>query len=125
MLWSLPITVSLYSYPFFYLYNQVDLAYCIGATILPRAGCCPLLFAEVSPFVQAARQDAERAPLGHGWPIGACRGTNGLTEGTRRRRANKWGIRLLVTLGLSKVTRQAAQRRRNPVEGSALVSCMA
>ncbi len=42
-----------------------------------------------------------------------------------RRRANKWGRRLLVTLGLSKVTRQAAQRRRNPVEGSALVSCMA
>jgi hypothetical protein len=27
--------------------------------------------------------------------------------------------------GLSKVTRPAAQRRRNPVEGSALVSCMA
>lgn len=26
----------------------------------------PLLFAEVSPFVQAARQDAERAPLGQG-----------------------------------------------------------
>lgn len=38
ILWSLPITVSLYSYPFFYLYNQVDLAYCIGATIWPR-GC--------------------------------------------------------------------------------------
>ena len=26
----------------------------------------PLLFAEVSPSVQAARQDAERAALGHG-----------------------------------------------------------
>ncbi len=42
-----------------------------------RVGFCPLLFAEVSPFVQAARQDAERAPLGQGWPIGACRRTNG------------------------------------------------
>ena len=56
-----------------------------------RIGCCPLLFAEVSPFVQAARQDAERAALGQGWPIGACRRTNGGTEGTRRRRANKRG----------------------------------
>ncbi len=27
---------------------------------------CPLLFAEVSPFAQAASQDAERAPLGQG-----------------------------------------------------------
>ncbi len=48
---------------------------------LGAAGCglgvAPLLFAEVSPFVQAARQDAERAPLGQGWPIGACRRTNG------------------------------------------------
>jgi len=26
----------------------------------------PLLFAEASPLVQAARQDAERAALGHG-----------------------------------------------------------
>ena len=39
--------------------------------------CPPLLFAEVSPFVQAARQDAERVPLGQGWPIGACRRTKG------------------------------------------------
>ena len=31
----------------------------------------------------------------------------------------------LVTLGLSKVTRQAAQRRRNPIEDGVLVSCMA
>lgn len=35
-----------------------------------------------------------------GWrrskPIGACRGTNGITEGTRRRRENKRGIRPLV-----------------------------
>jgi hypothetical protein len=46
-------------------------------------------------------------------------------EGTRRRRANKRGRRPLVTLGLSKVTRLAAQRRRNPIEGHALVSCMA
>ena len=30
-----------------------------------------------------------------------------------------------MTLGLSKVTRQAAQRRRNPVEDGVLVSCMA
>ncbi len=30
------------------------------------------------------------------------------------------GRRLLVTFGLSKVTRQAAQRRRNPFEGKAL-----
>ena len=29
-------------------------------------GFDPLLFAEASPFVQAARQDAERAALGHG-----------------------------------------------------------
>lgn len=42
-----------------------------------RVGSCPLLFAEVSLFVQAARQDAERVPLGQGWPIGACRRTNG------------------------------------------------
>ncbi len=35
------------------------------------------------------------------------------------------GIRPLVTLGLSKVTRQAAQRRRNPVEDGVLVFCMA
>ncbi|KIX23654.1 hypothetical protein TM02_18945 [Aeromonas salmonicida subsp. salmonicida] len=34
------------------------------------------------------------------------------------------GRRLLVTFGLSKVTRQAAQRRRNLFEGSALASCM-
>lgn len=40
-------------------------------------GVVPLLFAEVSPLVQAARQDAERAALGHGRPIGACRGTRG------------------------------------------------
>jgi hypothetical protein len=90
-----------------------------------RVGCFPLLFAAVSPFVQAARQDAEQAPLGQGWPIGACRQTNGGTEGTRRRRANKRGRRLLVTLGLSKVTRPAAQRRRNPVEDGVLASCMA
>ena len=30
-----------------------------------------------------------------------------------------------MTLGLSKVTRQAAQRRRNPVEDGVLASCMA
>ena len=32
----------------------------------------PLLFAEVRPFVQAARQDAARAALGHGRPIAAA-----------------------------------------------------
>jgi len=48
-----------------------------------------------------------------------------IQEGTRRRRANKRGRRLLVTLGLSKVTRQAAQRWRNPVEDGVLVSCAA
>lgn len=37
----------------------------------------PLLFAEASPLVQAARQDAERAALGHGRPIAACRWTRG------------------------------------------------
>lgn len=44
-----------------------------------RAGTIliPLLFAEASPLVQAARQDAERAALGHGRPIGACRWTRG------------------------------------------------
>lgn len=46
-------------------------------------------------------------------------------EGTRRWRANKRGRRPLVTLGLSKVTRQAAQRRRNLVEDGVLVSCIA
>ncbi len=35
------------------------------------------------------------------------------------------GRRPLVTLGLSKVTRQAAQRRRNIFEGKVLASCMA
>ena len=37
----------------------------------------PLLLAEASPLVQAARQDAERAALGHGRPIAACRWTRG------------------------------------------------
>jgi hypothetical protein len=44
----------------------------------------PLLFAKASPLVQAARQDAERAALGHGRPIGACRWTRVGAEGTRR-----------------------------------------
>ena len=35
------------------------------------------------------------------------------------------GRRPLVTLGLSKVTRPSPKGGRNPVEGSALVSCMA
>jgi len=40
-------------------------------------------------------------------------------------RANKWGRRLLVTLGLSKVTRPGPKGGRNPVEGGALASCVA
>ena len=35
------------------------------------------------------------------------------------------GRRLLVTFGLSKVTRPSPKGGRNPVEGKALVSCMA
>ena len=40
-------------------------------------------------------------------------------------RANKRGRRPLVTLGLSKVTRLSPKGGRNPVEGGALVSCVA
>ncbi len=47
----------------------------------------------------------------------------GREEGPAKRAVCR-GRRLLVTFGLSKVTRQAAQRRRNPVEGSALASYM-
>ena len=40
-------------------------------------------------------------------------------------RANKWGRRPLVTLGLSKVTRPGPKGGRNPFEASGLASCMA
>ncbi|MNZ23646.1 hypothetical protein D3C78_407640 [compost metagenome] len=40
-------------------------------------------------------------------------------------RANKWGRRPLVTLGLSKVTRPGPKGGRNPVEASSLASCTA
>ncbi len=51
--------------------------------------------------------------------LALLRGSSNLASGGR------WGIRPLVTLGISKVTRQAAQRRRHPVEDGVLVSCMA
>ncbi len=40
-------------------------------------------------------------------------------------RANKWGRRPLVTLGLSKVTRPSPKGGRNPVEANGLASCTA
>ena len=40
-------------------------------------------------------------------------------------RANKWGRRPLVTLGLSKVTRPGPKGGRNPFEASGLASCTA
>ncbi len=47
-----------------YLYSTCTLYLII---FLGAAGwVLPLLFAKVSPFVQAARQDAERAPRGQG-----------------------------------------------------------
>ena len=126
-----------------------------------RIGCCPLLFAEVSPFVQAARQDAERAPLGQGpnrnWTSNARPGLaqgqgcpqrtltdarDGEGQSPSARAVGQRGEPREPDAGgrtsgdgLSfgdfslatqrKVTRPSPRGGRTPVEGSALVSCMA
>ncbi len=120
------------------------------------------MFAEVSPFVQAARQDAERVPLGQGpnrnWtskarpglaqgqgcpqrtltdardgegqsPSARAVGQTGEprepdAEGRTSGGEDLWCY-LPKRAGLSKVTRQAAQRRRNTVEDGVLASRIA
>ena len=56
-----------------------------------------------------------------------CGGPSDLAPDPREtaQRSDWRGKRPLVTLGLSKVTRPSPKGGRNPVEGSALVSCMA
>jgi hypothetical protein len=82
---------------------------------ISQLSIAPLLFAEASPLVQAARQDVERAALGHGWPVAACRRTSG--------GGLSFGDFSLATQ--RKVTRPSPKGGRNPFEASGLASCTA
>ena len=63
--------------------------------------------------------DAERAPLGHGWPVGACPHHGAGTKEPLRSRGRTSARMVLVTFVETKVTRPSGrnqtQQRQNAV----------
>lgn len=70
------------------------------------------------------RMSSERCRAMDG-PLPRAVGQAGEPKAPDVSRANKWGRRPLVTLGLSKVTRPSPKGGRNPFEASGLASCTA
>ena len=63
---------------------------------------------------QVSRQDAEKGPLGHGWPCGTClRSGTGAREVERSETRMPGGLLLLTFLGQARKVRRPAGRNQN------------